>query len=77
MPSSYLGSGWEVLYPQKIPVEARKSQKASLKMTDDVSSGYEILLMSPWNEQTLTIQGLQLNSKTRGPSVEGKKQNSF
>lgn len=56
MPSSYLGSSWQVLYSQKIPnLEARKSQEASLEMTDDVSSGYEILLLSPWNEQTLTI----------------------
>lgn len=59
MPSSYSGSSWQMLYPQKIPnLESGKSQKASLKMTDHISSEYESSHVAVIQKGPLTIQGL-------------------
>lgn len=48
-----------MLYPQKIPnLESGKSQKASLKMTDHISSEYESSHVAVIQKGPLTIQGL-------------------
>lgn len=73
MPSSYSGSSWQMLYRPEIPNwESGKSQRASLKMTDYISSEYKSSPLTMVQKGPLNIQGLEVNSKTEGPTTKQK-----